>query len=87
MSNPVTVPLTLRSALAYIAAHPGCTINDIGEAHGLPFGTVRLDEAEYFDREGTVAALVDALYRDGYVRYVMTSNGWQYTATGQEWRS
>jgi hypothetical protein len=27
------------------------------------------------------------LYRDGYVRYVVTSNGWQYTATGQEWRS
>ena len=81
MSNPVTTPLTLRSALAYIAAHPGCTINDIGEAHGLSFETAR-DDAEFLDREGTVIALVDVLYRDGYVRYVVTSNGWQYTATG-----
>lgn len=86
MSNPVTTPLTLRSALAYIKAHPGCTTNDIGAAHGLPFETTQ-DTAEFLDREGTVAALVDVLYQDGYVRYVMTSNGWQYTATGQEWRS
>lgn len=40
MPNLVTTPLTLRSARAYIAAHPGCAINDISEAHGLSFETV-----------------------------------------------
>lgn len=82
----MTQRLTVRSALAYVEAHPGCTINDILEAHGMPLDTT-IDEDEYFDREGTGSAILGWLAENRYVTYVVTSfDGWQYTSTGQVWR-
>lgn len=75
--------MTLRSVLAHITAHPGCTVNDVLTAHGLGLEDAADDE-EYFDREETGGALLNALAERGAVTYVVTArDGWQYTATGK----
>lgn len=77
--------LTLRSALTYITAHPGCTVNDVLEAFGMDLAKAQ-DDATYFDWEQTGGALLGHLSEEGYVTYVVTSfDGWKYTATGKEW--
>lgn len=77
--------LTMRSALNYITAHPGCTVNDVLDWHSMPLDT-SLDDAEYRDRESTGAAILEALADQEFVRYVVTSwDGWKYTATGKVW--
>ena len=78
-----TKQLTLRSALGYIVAHPGCTVNDVLDAHDLSLDA-SLDEENYLDREATWAAILGALSERGDVTYAVTSfEGWKYTATEQ----
>lgn len=79
--------MTLRSVLSFIIEHAGCTVNDVLEAHGLPLDPATMDDAEYFDREYTGAALLQWLTDEDFVTYVVTSfDGWKYTATGKTWR-